>query len=147
MLKFAKPLTALLTLALLPGCFIFLDDDYDDDDVVIIVVEPNSAPEIIEADTWWLCDYDGAADTYFFEFQASVDDLDGFGDVRFVDVTVEDAITNEYLDSFGLVYEGGGIWGGLIWEDESNLFCGEEINVIVEAWDTEEAYDRLLIRY
>ncbi len=142
-----KLIAALTALSLLPGCFIFLDDDYDDDDTVIIVEESNAAPEILAADTWWTCDYDGPANAYFFEFQAHVDDLDGLDDVRYVDVTVEDAITGEYLDAFGLLYEGRGIWGGLVWEDESNLLCGEEIDVIVEAWDAEDAYDRLVINY
>ena len=145
-----KLLAALTTLALLPGCFIFVDDeDFDDDDdtTIIVVEESNAAPEILAADTWWTCDYDGPANAYFFEFQARVDDLDGLGDVSFVDVTIEDAVTGEFLDAFGLIYEGEGIWGGLVWEDEANLFCGEEIDVIVEAWDVYEAYDRLVIEY
>ena len=148
MLNLIKPLAALTTLALLPGCFIFVDDYDDDDDTTVIVVEEsNHAPEILAGDTWWVCDFDAAADAYFFEFQASVDDLDGLGDVEFVDVTVLDAITEEQLDSFGLIYEGDTIWGGLIWEDESNLFCGEEVDVIIEAWDRDDGYDRMVLSY
>jgi hypothetical protein len=148
MTKSITLLAALFTLTTLPGCFIFMDDYEDEENATIIIVEEsNAAPEILAGDTWWICDLDGPADAYFSEFQAHVDDLDGLGDVQFVDVTIEDAITGEYLDSFGLIYEGDGIWGGLIWEDESNLFCGEEVDVLVEAWDYEEAYDQMLITY
>ena len=137
---------ALVTLFALPGCFIFVDEDLDDD-YEPVVEFVNSAPEIVESESWWMCDYDAAANAYFFEFEAFVDDYDGYWDVEYVDVTVNDVVTGETLDGFGLIHEQDGVWGGLIWEDESNLFCGEAVDVIIEAWDSEDAYDRVMIRY
>ena len=72
MQSIAKLIATPLLLTLLPGYFIFVDDYDDDDDTTVIVVEEtNSAPEILPTNTWWTCDYDGPANAYFFEFQAT----------------------------------------------------------------------------
>ncbi len=139
----------LLTVATsgLSGCFIFVDDN-DDPAPPPAPVAVNHAPVFDGNDSWWLCEYDPYADDYYFEFQAVVDDLDGWGDVAFVDTTVFLAGDHSYVvDTFELVYEGQGVWGGLMWERESNLFCGEAVDVLYEAWDSYGELSDLLIRY
>lgn len=139
-------LLALLCLATtsLSGCFILLGDDDDDDDVPVVV---NAIPDILEEETWWRCDLDTQMAEYFFEFQALVDDADGLEDVEYVDITVFDAETGQTIDGFSLINEGDGVWGGLVWESESALFCGEAIDVLFEAWDLYEGYDSFMLYY
>ena len=138
-------LAPLLSLVLLPGCFIFVDDREEPDPPP----EPvNSAPYINPEESWWLCELDESNDDYFFEFQASVIDADGLWNVEEVAVTVYAEGDHESaLDSFALYDEGEGIWAGVVWEDESNLFCGEAIDVLYEVWDEDGEYDRFLQRY
>ncbi len=136
-----------LSLTLLPGCFIFVDDVDDDDDDDRVDVDVNYSPEIDPDGTWWRCDYDPAANDYFFEFQAIVDDWDGDWDVGYVDVTIVEAGTDWEIDGFALLHEEDAMWGGLVWERESDLFCGEPIDVIFEAWDWDGAYDAFVLYY
>lgn len=142
---------ALLALAFstLPGCWVFIEDD--DDDVIIVDEEPvyvNSAPVFDASDSWWQCDWSDQREDYWFEFQAHVDDFDGSWDVQYVDATVFLADDPDYMvDSFPLLHEDGPIWGGIVWEAESNLYCGEAIDVLFEAWDSDGAKVELLIRY
>ncbi len=144
-----RSLVSLLALGVvatsLSGCFIFLGDDDDDEFEPDPIV--NVDPEILDEETWWRCDLDTDMEEYFFEFQAVVDDLDGIEDVEFVDVTVFDADLGTTLESFTLINEGAGVWGGLVWETESSLFCGEPIDVMFEAWDVFEGYDSLTLYY
>ena len=132
----------------LSGCFVFIDEPVDDDDAYAPPPPVNHAPVFDGNDSWWLCDYDGARDDYFFEFQAVVDDLDGWTDIEFVDVSIFLADDPNYMvDSFELLNEGQGVWGGLIWERESDLFCGGAVDVLFEAWDNFGDKSELLIRY
>lgn len=149
---FSRQAAALALLALatsaLSGCFVFVDDDDDD---VIVVEEPvyvNSVPEIDAGDSWWQCDWSDQREDYWFEFQAHVDDFDGPRDVQYVDATVFLADDPDYMvDTFALLYESDAIWGGIVWEAESNLYCGEAIDVLIEAWDSHGDKAELLIRY
>lgn len=139
-------LLVLATLAGLPGCFFY---DFDDDpEVEYRDPEPvNARPFIVAEDTWWTCDLDEDYG-YFFEFQALVEDDDGLRDVEYVDVSVFEAGYEDVdLGFFTLNYEGDGIWGGIVWEDESDLWCGDPVDVLFEAWDRDEAYDSLMVRY
>lgn len=145
-LRSLAPVTA--AALLLQGCFIFVDDfDDDDDDDYEPPPAVNYEPEIDSAETWWFCDYDEGADDYFFEFQASVRDPDGDWDVQYVDVTVYRADTDLEFGSWSLMDEGDGIWGGLVWERESELYCGEPVDVVFETWDYDGAYDSMTLWY
>gem|GEM_PF-2018128 len=143
---------ALLATSSLTGCFVFVEDDdnvyVDDDDDQSQPPVVNHIPRFDGNDSWWLCDFDEPRDDYFFEFQAVVDDLDGWMDVAFVDVSIFLAEDPTYMvDTFGLLYEGQGVWGGLVWERESDLFCGEPVDVLFEAWDNYGDKSEMLIRY
>jgi hypothetical protein len=72
---------------------------------------------------------------YWFEFQTVVDDLDGLGDIDQVNASVYDADTGAEFDSFRLIDEGGGVYGGLVWESETALYCGDPWDVTFEVWD------------
>lgn len=128
----------------LPGCFVFVDDDDDDPPPVV-----NYLPEIIGAETEWFCEYSETANDYFFEFVTVVEDDDGPSDIEYVDVTVYDADTTWEVDSFGLLYEGDAVWGGIVWEEESNLFewCGRPIDVTFVATDRAGASDTFTLYY
>jgi hypothetical protein len=136
---------SLLTLSsfLLPGCFFIVDQDDDDDDVVPL----NEAPELIESLSYWNCDLDSQMGEYSFEFQTVVEDLDGLGDIEYVDVTVLEPDTGFQIDSFALIDEGEGVYGGLVWESESSLYCGEPQDVLFEVWDFAGGYDSLTLYY
>ena len=149
-----RALFALLApvLLLAPGCFFIIEDDDDDGPVPVDQADPqpepvNTPPIIISEDSWWACDWDPSSAEYFFEFQAVVEDDDGPRDVDWVDVTVYEAGSDRWIDGFTLLQEDGPVWGGLVWEDESNLWCGEPVDVLIEAWDSVDHYDSLLIRY
>ena len=131
-----------VTSLLLSGCFVFVDDD-DDPPVV------NYQPEILSEETSWGCDYSASAGDYFFEFVTVVEDDDGPGDVEYVDVTVYEANTDYEIDSFPLLYEGDAVWGGLVWESESNLYdwCSHPIDVRFEAFDRAGGYDTYTLYY
>jgi hypothetical protein len=122
------------------------DDDAagdDDDDI------DNSAPQIVEDDTYWLCEYSEPADDYFFEFQTGVTDADGLEDILDVQVTVLEAGTTAAIDDFLLIYEQGSIWGGIVWEAESDLYewCGAPLDVRFTAWDTAGSNGSLTLYY
>jgi hypothetical protein len=124
-------------LAVLTGCIVVVDD------------EPpgNRPPEVLASDTAWQCQED-VSQGWYFEFQARVRDDDGFDDVVLVWVTVLPPNQSEpVIDEFDLFDEGAGIWGGVVWEDQSNLICGQGIDVLFTALD--EAGDRgsLLLTY
>ncbi len=137
-----------LALSALPGCFIFVEDDDDHVDRVEEPVWVNSVPEFDVGDSWWACDWDETRQDYYFEFQARVEDWDGPHDVLYVDATVFLADDADYMiDTFGLIHEDGPIWGGLVWEAESDLYCGEAIDVLFEAWDGAGDKAELLLRY
>lgn len=136
---------SLLTLFcfLLPGCFFIVDGDDDDDDVVPL----NESPELIESMSYWNCDLDSQMGEYWFEFQTVVEDLDGLSDIEYVDVTVLEPDTGFQIDSFALIDEGEGVYGGLVWESESSLYCGEPQDVLFEVWDFAGGYDSLTLYY
>jgi len=140
-------LLAALSLSLLPGCFIFVGESDDDDDYNEPPPEVNYEPEIDAEASWWFCDYDEQADDYFFEFETWVDDWDGDWDVDFVEVTILEAGWNYEIDGFTLIHEDEAQWGGLVWERESELYCGEPIDVRFEAWDRSGAYDSFTLYY
>ena len=138
----------LLALATLPGCFIFVDEVDDHDDHGSEPVFVNHLPFIDEGETFWLCDFDEGRQDYFFEFQTLVLDDDGWRDIDGVEVSVYLADHPDYLvGSFGLMAEGDGFWGGLVWESESDLFCGEAVDVVFEAWDSYGDTDVLTLLY
>jgi hypothetical protein len=139
--RFSPFALAVLFGALLPGCFIIVDRD-DDDDVV-----PNNAPLILEDDTYWFCELNEGIPDYFFEFQAAVDDLDGLGDIDQVEATVYNADSGGMIESVSLIDEGAGVYGGLIWESESPLYCGDPHDVTFEVWDFLGAYDSFTLYY
>ena len=129
--------------SLLPGCFFIVDGDDDDDDVVPL----NESPELIESMSYWNCDLDSQMGEYWFEFQTVVEDLDGLSDIEYVDVTVLEPDTGFQIDSFALIDEGEGVYGGLVWESESSLYCGEPQDVLFEVWDFAGGYDSLTLYY
>ena len=139
-----------LTLLALQGCFIFVDrdDDDDDDDDDYTVVE-NAAPAVLDGfdDTWWECAFSDNQGDYYWEFQATVDDLDGLSDIAWVDVFVYVDDREVLLDDFGLLDEGSGIWGGLVWEVDSNLRCGERVDVLFQVGDLRGDTDELWLTY
>ena len=51
------------------------------------------------------------------------------------------------LDDFGLLDEGSGIWGGLVWEVDSNLRCGERVDVLFQVGDLRGDTDELWLTY
>ncbi len=137
---------SVVTLTSLPGC-IFLADPRDDP-APIPPAPRNGAPEILLDGTWWLCDWDEIDQDYFFEFQVEVWDADGDLDVADAAVTVYPADDPGYvLDSFSLFDEGDGIWAAIVWERETDLYCGEAIDVVYEAWDESGATDRIVEPY
>lgn len=143
-------LATLTLLAALPGCFFVLDRDDDDEPPPEPTPEPfeNFDPEFIEDETWWTCEEDPTSGDFFFEFQAGLSDNNGLDDIADVHVTVHPAgDLAGIVDDFAIFDEGDGLWGGVVWEGESNLFCTEPIDVAFEAWDAHGGYARLLIRY
>jgi len=134
-----------LALAPLQGCFVFLEED--ESISISEQVPSNYAPTILSDLSWWHCDYSPFEDEYFFEFQAVVDDLDGWSDVAEVNIYFYDAGSAVARDSFTMHYEGEGVWGGLVWESETFLFCGDATDAIIEAWDFFDANDLLTIDF
>jgi hypothetical protein len=132
---FKTPSLSILGLLLLAltanGCILFVPVDDDDDDSA----PTNSAPTIDDSSTSWRCDLDSSNGDYFWEFETLVQDADGLDDVDEVRVTVYEAGTGSSYGNWDLVDEGSGVWGGLVWEDESDLFCGDPVDVVFEAWD------------
>ncbi len=145
--KTAAALLLALPLLSLQGCFVFVDD-HDDDDIVEPVIT-NSTPWVLDGfdETWWECAFSAATGDYYWEFQATVDDPDGLDDIWFVDVFVYVDDSEVLLDDFGLVDEGDGVWGGLVWEQDSNLRCGERVDVLFEVGDLAGDFDQLWLTY
>jgi hypothetical protein len=149
------PLCALIPLVAtspLAGCFVFIDDTHDPgpprEPEPEPEPEPNFAPFIDLSRSYWACDWDADHLDYFFEFQAAVEDADGAWDVAQVDVSVVLADGSDLmLGTWGLLHEDGEIWGGLVWESESDLYCGEPVDIVIEAWDFRDAYDRVVLRF
>lgn len=145
--KTAAALLLLLPLLTLQGCFIFVDDyDEDDDDDVVFT---NAAPEILRGydETWWECGFSDAQGDYYWEFQATVDDLDGLEDISFVDVFIYLDDATYLVDDFGLIDEGDGVYGGIVWESESNLRCGERVDVLFQVGDFVGDLDEVWLTY
>lgn len=134
-------------LSALQGCFFIVDDHEHDQPSPEPPPPANFAPEILPAETWWLCDYDPVSNDWFFEVQAVVEDWDGVRDVEGVQVDVFAAETWDQLDSFALFYEGDGIWGGVVWESSSGMICGEPLDFEYLAWDFYGDTDALLLTY
>jgi len=142
------PLLALPLFLATPACFFILDDDREEEPEPTPSPEPaNSAPVIDSEESFWFCDWDGQAGDYFWEFQAVVWDDDGPRDVDAVEVTIWEAGTSYFVDGFALLQEDDFMWGGLVWESESDLYCGDPVDVEIEAWDSVDHYARLLIAY
>ena len=120
----------LLALTSLTGC-IFVVDGTNDDGYDI----DNAIPLVIEEDTYWNCALDDVVGVYFWEFQAGVADADGLSDIETVIVDVVLSDTGFMLESVNLIDEGAGIWGGLVWEDESDLYCGDAVDVTFTVYD------------
>jgi hypothetical protein len=114
-----------MLLALLPGCVFILEND------------DNELPYIFEDDdsTYWSCGEDGMVGDYSYEFQTIVDDPDGLSDIDEVIAFVYDADSDAQLDAFGLINEGNGVYGAIVWEDETTLYCPEPIDVTFQVWD------------
>ena len=134
--------------SLLPGCFVFVDEvEVDDDDDDRYEPPANALPEIQTNETWWSCDYSESTGDYYFEFQAVVEDWDGPMDVEYVDVTVYEAGYSYEYGAFTLNYEGDAVWGGIVWEHESDLYCGDPVDVVFDAWDVHGAHDQFTLYY
>jgi hypothetical protein len=142
----AGALIALPFLAL-QGCFVFVADPDPPREEVVVV--SNAAPRVLDGydETWWECTFSAPAGDYAWEFQATVDDADGLGDIAFVDVFVYVDDSDVVLDDFGLLDEGDGVWGGLVWEMDSNLRCGERVDVLFEVGDSAGDIDSLWLTY
>ncbi len=121
-------LLGLFVMASLSGC-IFVVDRTSDNDI------DNAIPYVIEEDTYWNCALDDVVGVYFWEFQAGVGDADGLSDVETVIVDIVLSDTGFMLESVNLIDEGDGIWGGLVWEDESDLYCGDAVDVTFTVYD------------
>jgi hypothetical protein len=132
-----------LALAPLAGCFIVVEEEDSSTEPLDI----NHTPTIIAELTWWTCEFSPSVGEYYFEFQAVVDDLDGWSDVSDVNIYFFEPSSASVLDSYSMHYEGEGVWGGLVWEDESLLFCGDATDAIIEAWDYFDANDFLEINF
>jgi hypothetical protein len=130
-----RPLLLLASVAVLPGCFVFVDDGPD----------PNAAPRIVASSTTWSCGWDEAAGDYAFEFQTRVTDADGAADVFEVLVDVFPSGSGDALESFALLDEGSGLWGGRILESDSALRCGDAYDVRFEASDSDGARDQFTL--
>jgi len=126
-----------------PACVVYIEEEPEDAEPEHETIVFNHRPQILADATWWTCDYDWVADDHFFEFEAIVDDPDGSDDVVMVSMTLYEAGTDYVLDSFALHAEGAGVWGGLVWESESYAFCGESLDVLVEAVDYYDDWDLL----
>ena len=135
------PLLLAVPLLALQGCFIYVDDT-DPDPVPVIY---NEAPFVVDsADTWWDCGYSAPAGDYIWEFQAVVGDPDGLGDVDSVAVDVYLAGSDLILHGAWLDDEGGGVFGGLVYEYDADLRCGiDEVDVLFSVWDVHGASDSL----
>jgi len=140
-------LLLLTAFALAPaqGCFVVIEEDESitsNSDVVL-----NNAPTIVTDLSWWTCDYSPFDGDYLFEFQAVVDDLDGWSDVAEVNIYFFESGSPTVQDSFSLHYEGEGVWGGMVLEGDSSLYCGGATDAIIEAWDYFDDSDYLSIVY
>jgi hypothetical protein len=172
---FALAGVATLLLAVLPGCFIVLEGDDDDDcsnpnfltqeacegaghqwiepfanEIPFIYEDGDSTFPFIYEDgdsTYWACGLDEGMGEYWFEFQTVVDDLDGLADIDQVTATVFSAEDEWELDSFRLIDEGGGVYGGLVWESETALYCGDPMDVTFEVWDLMGDSDSFTLYY
>ena len=120
---------SLAAMTSLSGCILVVDGVDDDSGI------PNGIPYIVEDDTYWNCALDDVVGVYFWEFQAGVGDADGLADVESVLVDVVLADSGFLLESVNLIDEGAGIWGGLVWEDESELYCGDAVDVTFTVYD------------
>lgn len=134
--RWLTPLFVAMLGTSLGGCFVFVDDDdYD-----------GHAPRVHEGvDTYWFCEYDASNHDYYWEYQAEVSDADGLGDIQYVDVTFYDAYTGQFVDQMELFDEGGGIWAAWSWERETDLFCGDNYEVMFYAEDWEGNSDSLYL--
>jgi|GEM_PF-6004476 len=112
----------------------------------VLMISP-SPPLIDATETGWACDYYPDRGDYAFEFVTAVDDADGPLDVREVLVTVFLADRDIVLDSFFLNYEANGIWGGIVDESDSDMLCGDPLDVQFEAWDSAGLSDVLFLPY
>ena len=116
------------------GCFTIIEEhDLDDGDYPEVDSAFLSSPWIDSNDSWWSCSYSPYDDAFFFEFQAVVDDPEGWYSVDEVTIYFFASGSPNILDSFAMNHEGGDLWGGTVWEQDSFLFCGDPIDVIIEA--------------
>jgi len=124
----APTLLVLVSSLSLGGCFYTDNDDH----------RYGSAPVVRNSgDTFYFCDYDPQEHDYYWEYQAEVHDADGLGDIYAVDVTFYHAFSGAFVDRVDLFEEAGGIWGAWSWERETQLFCGDDYEVVfyVEDYD------------
>jgi len=115
---------------------VFYVEDWEGNSDSLVLSDEVSAPAISESpvDTWVDC-YESGHD-WLFEFQAYVDDADGYGDVDWVTVTFIDDVTGAIDGEYTLNYEGDGYWGGWIEEGNGNgLYCGDIYDVSFYAVD------------
>ena len=106
---------------------VFYVEDWAGNSDSLFLTDTASAPAIRESpvDTWVDC-YDAGVEEWLFEFQAVVNDADGFTDVDWVTVTFAEYVTGAIAGEYTLNYEGDGIWGGWIEEASATntLYCG-----------------------
>ena len=121
-------LLGLFAMTTLSGCILVVDGTRDDDG-------DNAVPYVVDEDTYWNCALDDVVGVYFWEFQAGVGDADGLSDIDSVVADVVLSDTGFMLESVNLIDEGAGIWGGLVWEDESDLYCGDAVDVTFTVYD------------
>ncbi|MBJ94163.1 MAG: hypothetical protein CMP23_06745 [Rickettsiales bacterium] len=128
----------------LQGCFVIIEEDDRGEPMPTVY---DDGPQIINALSYWTCDYSSPDARYFFEFQAVVDDPDGWRDVIEVNIYFFETQSARLVSGFSMHDEGEGTWGGMVWEDESAMYCGEPMDVIIEAIDQFGERDSLEIIY
>ena len=132
-------LGALALTTAISGCFVVVDDPGDPH-------PSNYLPLIVDQDLYVGCSWDSYYQQYRWDFQAFVDDYDGYQDVSSVYVDIIDLYTNPNyaVESWDLAYDGNGWWSNTIYEQYSGyLMCEYYYDYEFDffAYDRAGAYD------
>jgi hypothetical protein len=121
---------------------VFYVEDWDGNSDSLVLGDAHNAPSISESpiDTWADC-FESGHD-WVFEFQAVINDADGFTDVDRATVSFANYSTGTIDGEYTLNYEGDGLWGGWIEEGNgNNLYCGDMYEVTFYAEDVYGLFD------